>query len=385
MSEISNILMDEISIYIHWPFCKSKCPYCDFNSHVRETIDEQAFQAAYLDSLNNYLEYFGNKKISSIFFGGGTPSLAPVKIIENIIAHIANKAKISDQTEITLEANPTSSEAKKFEFYKSVGVNRLSIGVQAFNQDDLKFLGREHSSNEAISAIESAAKYFDNYSFDLIYARPNQSVKNWEQELQFALSLANKHLSLYQLTIEKGTKFFKMYKEQQFKLPNQELAYELYNATIEMLAKKGLARYEISNFAIPGYESKHNLCYWQYKPYLGVGPGAHSRLWANNKMNGLIMTHNPEAWLKKNLQSSEIISENQLIEEAIMMGVRLAEGINLSAVKTRYGIDLISKLNSQKLKNLADNQLLSIENQHLRLTNQGMLVANKIIEFLLAS
>ena len=287
--------LNNIAIYIHWPFCKSKCPYCDFNSHVREKIDEKSWFDAYITEISFFADKIVGKNITSIFFGGGTPSLMNPKLVEKIILELEKIGKFVDNIEITLEANPTSIEAQKFQDFKTAGINRVSIGIQSFNEEGLKFLGRTHSKNEAIEALEIAGNIFSNYSFDLIYARPNQSIKNWENELLSALKLAKNHLSLYQLTIEKGTSFFNDYRDKKFTMPSDVLAASMYELTREITKAHGFVDYEISNYAKQGFESKHNLSYWNYDEYLGIGPGSHSRI----DKYAMMMIHNPENLLAK--------------------------------------------------------------------------------------
>lgn len=324
-----------LSIYIHYPFCKAKCPYCDFNSHVRENVENERFTTAYAKEISYFAPLIKNRKIKTIFFGGGTPSLMPTNLVESILSNIAKYWRIDKNCEITLEANPTSFESKKFLDFRSAGINRLSVGVQALNDEDLKFLGREHSSVEAIATIENAAKIFDNFSFDLIYARPNQSIESWRRELTQALKFNTKHLSLYQLTIEKGTKFFSLHKEKKFEMPSEELSAQFYETTNEIMYREGFEHYEISNYAKKNFESKHNLVYWQGGDYLGIGAGAHSRLFFDNEnqRTALMMTHEPTAWLTRveetgaGIQTNTKITQNELIEELILMALRLKNGL----------------------------------------------------------
>lgn len=267
----------EIAIYIHWPFCESKCPYCDFNSHVSKIIDQESWKKRYLSEIYLYKNLISYYKIRSIFFGGGTPSLMNPDIISKIL-ELINKFSNIDKAEITLEANPTSFEVNKFKDFKLAGINRVSIGTQSFNDKNLVFLGRNHDSKLALYAIENAANIFSNYSFDLIYALPGQEVNDWMQELEFSVSLQSPHISLYQLTIEDNTKFAAQYKAKRFSLPSNDIANQMYLHTNKFLKKNGYLHYEISNYAKKGFESRHNLAYWEYLPYIGIGPGAHGRL-----------------------------------------------------------------------------------------------------------
>lgn len=364
---------EEISIYIHWPFCKSKCPYCDFNSHVRSSIDENRWQKAYLKEIEYYKDILKNKYIKSIFFGGGTPSLAPTSIINSIIDALSPNS----DTEITLEANPTSIEASRFRDYKLAGVNRVSIGVQSLNPDYLKFLGREHSAKEALQAIELAKKYFDRYSFDLIYMLPNQSLSDWEKELTQALKFTAGHMSLYQLTIEKGTKFFSMYKKNAFTLPNDDTAADAYMLTNAIMEENRLPFYEVSNYAALGQECKHNLTYWKYQDYIGIGAGAHGRYACNQVKMATVNSYSPEEWLKNveekgnGLRSYEALSSAQEYEERIIMGLRLREGIEIGYFK-----------NIEQVNSLIKQGLLQHKDNNIRATQQGILVLNSIINSL---
>ena len=305
------ITTNPISLYFHWPFCKSKCPYCDFNSHVTETVDHALWAKAYGREIEKFKNQISGKDITSIFFGGGTPSLMKPSTVSSIINEISRIASINRETEITLETNPTSYEAAKFEDFKTAGINRVSIGIQSLNDTDLKFLGREHSAKEAVKTIESASRIFDNYSFDLIYSRPNQTIENWQTELRAALELARDHLSLYQLTIEKGTKFYAMHQRKEFIMPGEELSYQLYELTYEIMIESGFNRYEISNFARNKKESTHNLCYWQYDDYLGIGPGAHSRI----SGNALYQIYNPDNWLSKALSKDTANQQDEKLSD----------------------------------------------------------------------
>lgn len=371
-----------LAIYIHWPFCKHKCPYCDFNSHVREQIDQQQWNQAYLSQINRYAEILKNKKIISIFFGGGTPSLMPSFIIANIINELYKLSHFSDQIEITLEANPTSVESTKFKAFKQAGVNRLSLGIQSLNLNNLKFLGREHNVKEAVEAIELARETFDRYSFDLIYALPTQTLSAWEKELTEALKFADKHLSLYQLTIEKGTAFYKMYQNKAFKLPNEDLAKDFYLLTQNIMESHNLPAYEISNHAALENECKHNLVYWQYGDFLGIGPGAHSRV--NNQ--AITAVYNPEIWLKKSLdnqpsiQNSITLSLQEKIEEILLMGLRLTNGLNMETFYNKTRLYLSDAVNKKKLDFLIQNRFLEMNQSHLITTLEGRLVLNQIIE-----
>lgn len=355
---------NNLAVYVHYPFCKSKCPYCDFNSHVRDGVDDEAWRTAYLREL----EYFkdSERNITSIFFGGGTPSLMPAKTTEAIINKIDELWGLDANCEITLEANPTSVEYNKFQDFRSAGVNRVSIGVQSFDEAELKFLGREHNANEARQAIEYAAKIFDRYSFDLIYALPDQKLDIWEKQLTEALKLADKHISLYQLTIEPGTNFF----HNKVPVPEEGLAADFYELTQEICENAGLPAYEVSNHASIGEESRHNLTYWRYQDYLGIGPGAHGRIAGHAS----VMRKSPEKWLEQvaakgnGLEIWEKLSERDQFEERIMMGLRLIEGIDANKIAPQ---------------NLIELGFLEIKQQKIRATKKGMLILNTLITKLL--
>ena len=382
-----------LSIYIHYPFCKSKCPYCDFNSHVVKQIDEEKFLQGYLNELQYFAPKLKNRQVRTIFFGGGTPSLMPVYFVEKILAEISKIWTIDKNCEITLEANPTSFEAAKFKAFKQAGVNRLSMGIQALNDVDLKFLGREHSAQEAISTIQTASKIFNNYSFDLIYARPNQTLRGWEKELQTAIELSANHLSLYQLTIEKGTKFYGQYLNKEFVLPDENLSADLYELTNQIASKNGLELYEISNYAKTGFECKHNLAYWQSDDYLGIGAGAHSRVYLNyDKLrSAIIMLHQPSAWLEAALQKNvaiqkiEKVSEEELLEEVILMGLRLKNGIDNSVFQKHFSKNIDEIFDLAKLQNLLKNNLILIDKNNIKITSQGLILANLVIKKVIAA
>jgi oxygen-independent coproporphyrinogen-3 oxidase len=384
-----NLLSPDLSIYIHWPFCKSKCPYCDFNSHVRATIPYEVWAKSYIKEIDYFKNTIQGKYIKSIFFGGGTPSLMPPFIVKDIINKISDLGIIDSNTEITIEANPTSSEALNFLGYKDAGVNRLSIGVQALREEDLKFLGREHNVIEAREVIKLGAQIFNRFSFDLIYARPNQTLNDWLQELKEAISMAASHISLYQLTIEKGTPFYKLYKEKKFTLPEDELATELFCATNSYLSEKGFDQYEISNYAKTGEESRHNLCYWRYEDYLGIGPGAHSRIsyfeddqW---QMQAFSHVSRPESWLKLvdehscGIQSYNRLNKQEILTEILLMGLRLKEGISDENFQKYLKTDIIDSVNLTKLNHLAKQNLIEFSPSELKTTPLGANLLNRIL------
>ena len=322
-------------IYVHWPFCASKCPYCDFNSHVRLAgIDEPRFLAAFRREIAAWAARTPGRTVSSIFFGGGTPSLMQPSTVGGILDAIAAGWSMAPGCEVTLEANPTSVDATRFAGYRTAGINRVSLGVQSLDDAQLKFLGRLHNVAEAKAAIAIAASIFDRYSFDLIYARPDQTPAQWQGELNAALALGPTHLSLYQLTIEEGTRFFDLHRDGKLVVPKSEAARALYDMTQDDCGAAGLPAYEVSNHARPGQECRHNLLYWRYGEYVGIGPGAHGRLFAGD---GRIATANeklPERWLENvEAQGTGAIVDEALTaenegDEFLLMGLRLAEGID---------------------------------------------------------
>jgi len=317
-----------LAIYIHWPFCRSKCPYCDFNSHVRERIDPGAWTAALLADLDRQHELAPKHEVVSIFFGGGTPSLMPPDTAAALIERVKRHWPTSRDLEITLEANPNSAEAERFAGFAAAGVNRLSLGIQALDAKALKFLGRAHNRKEALAAIKLSQQLFARTSFDLIYARPGQSLAAWRDELDEALSFAGEHLSLYQLTIEPGTAFHTAARNGTLAPLDDETAAAMFELTQERLAAAGLPAYEISNHARPGAECRHNLVYWRYQDYLGIGPGAHGRVTRDGVKYATRHRRLPEAWLKQpKFEETTPIGRETQVEEMVMMGLRLVEGI----------------------------------------------------------
>lgn len=384
----ANLLNDEISVYIHWPFCKSKCPYCDFNSHVVNKIAEDDWIEAYVKQIDLLSYLLKNKKVKSIFFGGGTPSLMPVKIVDKIINKLNIISLFDKNIEITLEANPTSSEAEKFIDFASAGINRLSIGVQSFSDERLKFLGREHNSFEALKAIDLAKSIFSRFSFDLIYATKNQTIDDWQKELNYALGIITDHVSLYQLTIEKGTDFYSKYQKGVSLTTSQDEAELMYDLTSKMLSEKGFHRYEISNYAKEGCESRHNLGYWNYSNYLGIGPGAHSRIsYADDylKVQAFYNIYNPQNWLKNALnnisviQGFEILTNESLLTEILMMGLRLQNGILNNSTIPFFGKNVQNLINRRTIDSLFENYLLFYDNDRIKLTDRGMNLHQAII------
>ncbi len=365
----------------------SKCPYCDFNSHIANKIDHNLWLKSYEKEIEHFTDIIQNKYIKSIFFGGGTPSLMESFVVEGIISKIKEIANIDDQTEITLETNPTSFEANKFRSFKLAGVNRVSIGVQSLREDDLKKLGRQHDAAQAIKTIEAARKIFPKISFDLIYARSDQTLKDWQQELKEAMQLASGHISLYQLTIEKGTLFYKLFKEGSLILPNSDKAAEMYEWTNYYLESNNYFRYEISNYALPNHECIHNLAYWHYDNYLGIGPGAHSRIIEDSKQAtsySMMMWHKPEKWLQAvnelnvGIQSKIKLSLQEMIEEILMMGLRLKDGININSLEQKTGMKLTDILDTKLLNYYQTLNLIKLDN-NIYLTDKGLMLHSYIV------
>ena len=377
---------DPISIYLHWPFCESKCPYCDFNSHVRRNIIQKDWLLSYLSNIKLWLSRFPTPKIETLYFGGGTPSLMDPNIVSDIIEHLYKNYSTSGNMEISLEANPSSFEKKKFKDYYSAGINRISIGVQSFLDKDLKLLGRKHTAKEAISAIETSVGIFKNTSFDLIYGRQFQKLNDWERELEFAVSLGTQHLSLYQLTIEKNTAFGRLFdKGKLMGLPDDKLARRFFLNTNKICALHEFINYEISNFSRPKYECKHNLNYWQCGNFLGIGPGAHGRYLFNKDRFSYANINNPEYWLEKSAKGHLAIdlqtklSDLDHFEEFVMMGLRLTDGLNLREMKSKFDI----RLNKTKLDELISMGFIGVFQNNLKVLPKGTVLLNYITKELL--
>ena len=316
-----------LSLYVHWPYCVTKCPYCDFFSVIDQPQENDVFKKAYLRDLQNWSKYLGHRSLKTIFFGGGTPSLMDPSLVEFIIQSANNFFPFKDTIEITLEANPGSSDLQKFKDLKKAGISRLSLGIQSFEENHLKFLGRGHSVKEAISSIEAGLSVFDHLSFDLIYALPGQTIEQWEKELVYALDFNTKHLSLYQLVIEPGTQFYHRFERHEFDLPESDVSADFYDLTTSLTMANQLQAYEVSNYAKPGFECQHNLTYWRYEDYIGIGPGAHSRVTLNTQKHAHAYPKNIEKWLSQTQIDLQSIPEKDEIEERILMGLRLKEGI----------------------------------------------------------
>ncbi|PTQ07493.1 coproporphyrinogen III oxidase [Sphingomonas oleivorans] len=373
--------VEGLALYIHWPFCVSKCPYCDFNSHVRDSVDQHRWRVALLADLAHEAALTPGRPLSSIFFGGGTPSLMPPETVAALLDAAERHWGFAPGIEITLEANPSSVEAARFADLAAAGVNRVSLGLQALDDEALHFLGRAHDVAEGLAALDTAQRSFDRVSFDLIYARPGQSDAAWEAELARALSFGTGHLSLYQLTIEPGTRFATL--AAQGKLPpvDPDDAARLFEATRAITAAAGLPAYEISNHARPGEESRHNLAYWRYRDYLGIGPGAHGRRGGT----ATVRRKKPENWLARvdatghGLESEEDLAPATRAIEALLMGLRLEEGVDLARIARRTGMAPDRLVDEAAITRLAKMGLVAREGSQLRILAPGMLLLDAIL------
>lgn len=369
--------MQSLALYIHWPFCLAKCPYCDFNSHVRAEIPQARIIAALRRELAREAERLGPRHLTSVFFGGGTPSLMAPESVAALIADAKMLFTAAPDLEITIEANPTSIEAQRFRAYAEAGVNRVSIGVQSLNEAALRFLGREHSAAQAIAAIELGKTCFPRASFDLIYARPGQSLAEWRDELRTALGFGLRHLSLYQLTIEPETPFARYHARGDFALPDDDDAAALYDATADEAARFGLSPYEISNYAASGEESRHNLAYWQYRDYAGIGPGAHGRITIGDMLLATRRQRTPEAWMGRvELQGHGTAEEIEIMpaeraREALLMGLRLTKGIEIPRFESRTGIPMDEAVDPAILEASVEAGYLIRTRDHLIATDEG--------------
>ena len=370
------------ALYVHWPFCKAKCPYCDFNSHVRDGIDQTAWQAAYLSELDRAAAETGGRILRSVFFGGGTPSLMEPGLVAAVLDRVARHWRFENDLEVTLEANPTSVEANRFRGYRAAGVNRLSIGLQALNDDDLRRLGRQHLASEALAGFDLARSVFPRVSADLIYGRQHQSLPAWEAELRSLLGRKPDHLSLYQLTIEDGTAFGSLHKAGKLRgLPDEDLSAEMYLATTQICADAGLQAYEVSNYALPGSESRHNLVYWRMGDYLGIGPGAHGRLTLDGTRYATSTHRSPEKWLagirdsRSGETPREVLTRRDQADEYLMMSLRLAEGTEISRYRALAG----APLNAKALALAQESGLLRVDGDRLTATPDGRLLLNRLV------
>ena len=372
-------------LYIHWPFCEAKCPYCDFNSHVSRQIDQKAWRDAYLSELARIAKDTTGRTLNSVFFGGGTPSLMAPETVAEIISAIRQHWPTANDLEITLEANPGSVEAGRFRAYRDGGVNRVSMGIQALNDPDLKRLGRIHTVSEALAAFDIARGAFDRVSFDLIYARQDQTLEAWQDELKQALTLAIDHISLYQLTIEQGTAFGDRYNRGLLRgLPNDDLSADMYAATQDICGSMGMPAYEVSNHARDGAESRHNKVYWQYGDYAGIGPGAHGRLTLNGQRLATVAHSNPKRWLEA-VENGEaeaprtILSPSEQGIEFLLMGLRLKEGID----PARFARIAGQSLDQGQLDHLRAIGMLKPDEDGIIVSEQGFMVLNSVIEALI--
>jgi oxygen-independent coproporphyrinogen-3 oxidase len=380
---------EPLAVYIHWPFCRSKCPYCDFNSHVRDGVDAARWTRALLRDVEHQAELTTGRTVGSIFFGGGTPSLMPPETVAALLDGVRSHWAVVPDVEITLEANPNSAEADRFRAFAAAGINRLSLGVQALDPAALRLLGRAHDREEAIAAIEHARDIFPRFSFDLIYARPGQSVAAWRRELDEALALAGEHLSVYQLTIEPGTAFATFARRGELALPEEDSTAALFEMTHERLAAAGLPAYEISNHARPGAECRHNLAYWRYQDYAGIGPGAHGRLTRAGSKFATRQYRLPEKWLAAveaegtGIEETTPIGREAAIEEMLMMGLRLVEGISRARLEQISGSDAETVL-GHNLTPLIEGGFLTLDADCLAATSAGRQRLNAVLGALLS-
>lgn len=375
-------------VYVHWPFCAAKCPYCDFNSHVRHNaVDQGRFVAAFIREIETFASRTGKRAVESVFFGGGTPSLMQPATVEAILTAIDKTWGLSTSAEISLEANPSSVESERFKGYRAAGVNRLSIGVQSLRDDQLRFLGRLHDVETAISAIGIAREIFPRMSFDLIYARPGQTGRQWAEELTEAIDLAADHLSLYQLTIEQGTPFFELRRTGKLVMPSSDEAADLYEMTQEICANNGLLAYETSNHARPGFECAHNMIYWRMGDYAGVGPGAHGRLTLGRSRFATSNERHPETWLDLvEARDNALVDDTMLTweeqgDEFLLMGLRLSEGIDLQ----RYTLFGGREIDPERLDDLIEHGMIErLGGSRVRTTPAGALVLDAVVADLAA-
>lgn len=376
-------------LYIHWPFCVSKCPYCDFNSHVADAVDHDRWRAALIAELRHYAAQTTGRRLDSIFFGGGTPSLMDPATTKALIELAQSLWTAADDLEITLEANPGTIDAARFADFRSAGVNRLSLGVQSFDDEQLRFLGRAHDAATARRGIEAARQSFDRFSFDLIYARPGQSASDWAAEMELALSFEPEHLSVYQLTIEPGTKFHTLHGRGEIVLPEEDLAGDLYELTQSRLNEAGLPAYEISNHARPGRECRHNMVYWRGGDFIGVGPGAHGRLTAGDLIFATRQHRAPEIWLNRVDDAGHATVDRnpvpmpERIEELLMMGLRLRDGVEQARFRQQTGQSLDSCLDPERLATLTGEGLVTFDDTRLAATAEGRQRLNGVLSYLL--
>lgn len=380
-----------LALYVHWPFCLARCPYCDFNSHVRESVDQARWRRALLRELDHFAALLPGATVATVFFGGGTPSLMPPETAAALIERAAERWTLAPDAEITLEANPTSTEAARLADFRAAGVNRVSLGVQALDDRALAFLGRGHDAAEARQAVALAQRIMPRSSFDLIYARPGQTVRAWRAELADALTFAGGHLSLYQLTVEKGTPFWREARDGAFALPDDDAARALYDLTQEMTMAAGFAAYEVSNHARGGDACRHNLAYWRYDDYVGIGPGAHGRIRPAGEGRQATRQHaGPEAWLAAVEDAGHGTAETRALDpheqarEMLMMGLRLAEGVGQADLEARTGCDPDRVIDRAGLARLVEAGYLERRGPRLRATAAGRPLLNGLLVELLA-
>jgi putative oxygen-independent coproporphyrinogen III oxidase len=378
-----------LAVYIHWPFCRSKCPYCDFNSHVRRGVDTARWTRALLADLEHEAALVpARRRVVSIFFGGGTPSLMPPETAAALIERVRALWPVAPDLEVTLEANPNAAETDRFRAFAAAGVNRLSLGVQSLDPAALRFLGRAHGRAEAIAAIARARDIFARFSFDLIYARPGQTIALWRRELDEALALAGEHMSLYQLTIEPGTAFSALAARGAFAMPDEDTAAALYEMTQERMAAAGLPAYEISNHARPGAECRHNLAYWHYEDYIGIGPGAHGRLTCEGVTYAVERHRLPEEWLHAVETEGggairTALDRESVVAEMLMMGLRLTGGISRRRIEQVAGCDFETAF-SGRLEPLLSGGFLELDDERIAATAAGRQRLNAVLAALLA-
>ncbi|MBV8889284.1 MAG: coproporphyrinogen III oxidase [Alphaproteobacteria bacterium] len=375
---------EPLAVYIHWPFCRSKCPYCDFNSHVRGRVEGERWMRALLSDLDRQAALVPEREVVSVFFGGGTPSLMPPETAAALLERVRRHWPTAGDLEVTLEANPNSAETRRFEAFRRAGIDRLSLGIQSLDPAALRFLGRAHGRAEALDAIAMARVIFPRTSFDLIYARPGQSLAAWQDELDEALALAGEHLSLYQLTIEPGTAFATLARQGRLTPPDEEAAAELFEAMQARLAAHGMPAYEISNHARPGAESRHNLAYWRYRDYLGIGPGAHGRITLAGVKHATRQRRLPEAWLAAiesdgtGIEESVPLDRDAVFEEMLMMGLRLIEGIPRARLEAAAGASLETRF-GRALPGLIEGGFLTLDAERLAATPAGAQRLNAVL------
>lgn len=372
-------------LYIHWPFCEAKCPYCDFNSHVSRQIDQRAWRDGYLSELKRTAAETKGRVLNAVFFGGGTPSLMDPDVVGDVISAIKTHWPTANDLEITLEANPSSVEAGRFAAYRDAGISRVSMGIQALNDEDLRRLGRIHTAKEALTAFDVARAAFDRVSFDLIYGRQNQTAQDWKVELKQALNLAIDHISLYQLTIEQGTAFGDRYARGGLRgLPDEDLGADLYTLTQDICDEMGMPGYEVSNHARDGAQSRHNLIYWRYGDYIGIGPGAHGRVTIEGNRFATECFSNPKTWLERSTDGTtekprSLLDPSEQAIEFLLMGLRLKEGID----PKRFARIAGKPVSEEKIDHLSEIGMISATDDRIIVTNQGFNVLNAVIEHLI--